>query len=73
MADRFERHRGNAEVVLQELASELGVTVWLRTVERACAPLRRELAARAWPQRSARATPATEPQTQYPTATQMRA
>lgn len=47
IAERFERHRGNAEVVRQELAQELGVEVSLRTVERACAPQRRELAARA--------------------------
>jgi transposase len=45
--ERFKRHRGNAEVVRQELAGELGVEVSLRTVERACAPLRRELRAEA--------------------------
>ncbi len=43
VAERFKRHRGNAEVVRQELSGELGVEVSLRTVERACAPLRREL------------------------------
>jgi len=47
LEERFRRHRGNADVVRQELAGELGVTVSLRTVERACAPLRRELAAEA--------------------------
>ncbi len=47
VAERFKRHRGNAEVVRQELAGELGVAVSLRTVERACAPLRRELRAEA--------------------------
>ncbi len=47
IAERFRRHRGNADVVRQELESELGVAVSLRTVERACAPLRRELAAEA--------------------------
>jgi len=48
--ERFKRHRGNAEVVRQELAGELGVEVSLRTVERACAPLRRELRVpRRWP------------------------
>jgi transposase len=47
IAERFRRHRGNADVVRQELANELGVAVSLRTVERACAPLRRELAAEA--------------------------
>lgn len=45
MAERFRRHRGNAEVVRQELVEELGVAVSLRTVERALAPLRRQLRA----------------------------
>ena len=47
VADRLRRHRGNADVVRQELASELGVVVSLRTVERAVSHLRRELAAEA--------------------------
>src|SRR5215213_9376326 len=47
LAERFRRHRGNADVVRQELAAELGVVVGLRTVERAVAHLRRELAAEA--------------------------
>lgn len=47
VAERFKRHRGNAEVVRQELAGELGVAVSLRMVERACAPLRRKLRAEA--------------------------
>ncbi|MBV9747970.1 MAG: IS21 family transposase [Acetobacteraceae bacterium] len=47
LAERLRRHRGNADVVRQELASELGIEVSLRTVERACAPLRREIAAEA--------------------------
>ena len=47
LAERFRRHRGNADVVRQELAGELGVSVSLRTVERAVAHLRRELAAEA--------------------------
>lgn len=47
IAERFFQHRGNAEVVRQELASELGVAVSLRTVERAVAPLRKSLAAEA--------------------------
>ena len=45
--ERFRRHRGNADVVRQELASELGITASLRTVERAVTPLRRELEAEA--------------------------
>jgi transposase len=47
LAERLRRHRGNADVVRQELAAELGIEVSLRTVERAVAPLRRELAAEA--------------------------
>ena len=47
LAERFRRHRGNADVVRQELAAELGVRVSLRTVERAVAPLRRALEAEA--------------------------
>jgi hypothetical protein len=40
---RFSRHAGNADVVRQELAAEKGLVVSLPTVERATAPLRREL------------------------------
>jgi transposase len=47
LAERFRRHAGNADVVRQELASEKGIVVSLRTVERATAPLRRELVAAA--------------------------
>ena len=47
LAERFRQHRGNAEVVRQELADELGVSVSLRTVERAVAPLRPQLRAEA--------------------------
>jgi transposase len=47
LAERFRQHRGNADVVRQELVRELGIAVSLRTVERAVAPLRRELAAEA--------------------------
>ena len=47
IAERFRRHRGNADVVRQELASELDVVASLRTVERAVSHLRRELAAAA--------------------------
>ena len=45
LAERFRRHRGNADVVRQEVLAELGTTVSLRTVERAVAHLRRELMA----------------------------
>ena len=41
------RHGGNADVVREELASELGITLSLRTVERACTPLRQRLLAEA--------------------------
>jgi transposase len=47
LAERFQRHRGNADVVRQELLAEHGITISLRTVERAVAHLRRELAAEA--------------------------
>ena len=47
LRERFHRHRGNAEVVRQELLEELGVEASLRTVERAVAPHRRLLAAEA--------------------------
>ena len=43
LAERFRQHRGNADVVRQELRRERGIAVSLRTVERAVAPLRREL------------------------------
>ena len=45
LKERFVRHAGNADVVRQELLDELGVEASLRTVERALAPLRRELKA----------------------------
>ena len=47
LAKRFWQHRGNADVIRQELLSEKGVAVSLRTVERSVAPLRRELRAAA--------------------------
>ena len=47
LADRFRRHEGNADVIRQELAGEKAIEVSLRTVERAVAPLRRELVAAA--------------------------
>jgi transposase len=47
LGERFRRHRGNADVVRQELAREHGIAVSLRTVERAVRELRRELVAEA--------------------------
>jgi transposase len=47
LKERFGRHRGNAEVIRQELKAEQGVEVSLRTVERAVEPWRRELQAEA--------------------------
>ena len=47
LRDRLIRHGGNADVVRQDLARERGITVSLRTLERAVAPFRRELAAQA--------------------------
>src|SRR5438309_11152626 len=45
LAERLQQHRGNADVVRQDLEREHGVTVSLRTVERTVAPFRRELRA----------------------------
>ena len=42
LAERFRRHRGNCDVVRQDLLREHGIAVSPRTVERAVAPLRRE-------------------------------
>jgi transposase len=47
LAERFHRHRGNCDVVRQELLKEHGVAVSLRTVERAVSHLRRKLEAEA--------------------------
>ena len=47
LKERFRLHRGNADVVRQELAAEKAITVSLRTVERAVEPYRRELEAEA--------------------------
>lgn len=47
LAERFRRHRGNADVVRQDLAREHGIVISLRTVERAVAPLRQALRAEA--------------------------
>jgi transposase len=43
LRERFMQHRGNCDVVRQDLQRELGLVVSLRTVERAAAHLRREL------------------------------
>jgi transposase len=45
LAERLQQHRGNADVVRQDLERQHGVVVSLRTVERAVAPFRRELRA----------------------------
>jgi len=47
LAERFRRHRGNCDVVRQDLTRERGLIVSLRTVERALAPLRQGLRAEA--------------------------
>jgi transposase len=47
LAERFRRHRGNADVVRQDLEREKGVIVSLRTVERAVTGLRQALRAEA--------------------------
>ena len=45
LAERFRQHRGNCDVLRQELQREHSITVSLRTVERAVAHLRREVLA----------------------------
>ena len=47
LRERLRRHRGNADVIRQELASEKGIIASLRTVERAVKPYRQELEAEA--------------------------
>ena len=47
LAERFHQHRGNCDVVRQDLAREHGLAVSLRTLERALAPLRQTLQAEA--------------------------
>ncbi len=47
LKEQFLQHRGNCDVVRQELARVHGRLASLRTVERACRPYRAELAARA--------------------------
>ncbi|MCY3858555.1 MAG: hypothetical protein OXG25_06570 [Gammaproteobacteria bacterium] len=45
LLERFLQHNGNADVVRQELAAELGIEVSLRTVQRALKPYRERLEA----------------------------
>lgn len=47
LRERFRRHRGNADVLRQELAAEKAICLSLRTIERAVQPFRQELAAEA--------------------------
>jgi transposase len=47
LRERFLRHRGNADVVRQELAAEKNIHVHLRTIERAVKPYRQALKAEA--------------------------
>ncbi len=47
LGERFRQHRGNCDVVRQDLAREHGIEVSLRTVERAVAPMRQALRAEA--------------------------
>jgi transposase len=47
LAERFRRHRGNADVVRQDLERERGLAVSLRTIERAVVGLRQALRAEA--------------------------
>ena len=45
LRERFLRHRGNADVVRQDLLTETGLAVSLRTLQRAVAPYRQALKA----------------------------
>ncbi len=45
LRERFLQHRGNCDVVRQQLSKELGIEASLRTVERACRGFRQELEA----------------------------
>ena len=47
LRERFVRHRGNADVVRQDLLAEKGLVVSLRTLQRAVAPYRQALKAEA--------------------------
>lgn len=47
LKERLRQHRGNADVIRQELAAEKGIIISLRTVERAVQRYRQELAAEA--------------------------
>jgi transposase len=47
LRERFLRHRGNADVVRQDLAAEKGLQVSLRTLQRAVQPYRQALKAEA--------------------------
>ena len=47
LRDRFLRHRGNADVVRQDLLAEKGLMVGLRTLQRAVQPYRQALKAEA--------------------------
>ena len=47
LEEKFRQHRGNADVLRQELQREHGIVITLRTLERAVAHLRRELLAEA--------------------------
>lgn len=47
LAAKFRQHRGNADVLRQDLAREKGITISLRTLERSVAHMRQELLAEA--------------------------
>lgn len=47
LRERFIRHRGNADVVRQDLAAEKGIAIGLRTLQRAVKPYRQALRAEA--------------------------
>jgi transposase len=69
LADRFRRHRGNCDVVRQDVLREHGITVSLRTVERAGAPLRQALRAEARACLRFETAPGRQPQIDFGAAT----
>lgn len=54
LRERLIRHRGNADVVRQDLLAEKGVTVSRRTLQRAVQPDRQALKAKRWRRRGLR-------------------
>ena len=54
LRERLIRHRGNGDVVRQDLLAELGMVVSRRTLQRLCNPIARPLRPRRWRRRGSR-------------------